>query len=92
MQVGSKGLIFCIRFINMSRVISIRIDDKDYKKLLESGINPPEKLKEYVRKMTHDLSAQQQREKLDAIISERVKPSEPGFASRSIRDDRDSGH
>ena len=76
----------------MSRVISIRIDDEDYKKLLESGINPPEKLKEYVRKMTHDLSAQQQREKLDAIISERVKPSEPGFASRSIRDDRDSGH
>lgn len=92
MQVGSKGLIFCIRFINMSRVISIRIDDEDYKKLLESGINPPEKLKEYVRKMTHDLSAQQQREKLDAIIRERVKPSEPGFASRSIRDDRDSGH
>lgn len=76
----------------MSRVISIRIDDKDYKKLLESGINPPEKLKEYVRKMTYDLSAKQQREKLDAIIRDRVKPSEPGFASRSIRDDRDSGH
>ena len=76
----------------MSRVICIRIDDKDYEKLVESGINPPEKLKEYVRKMTHDLNALQQREKLDDIIRERVKPSEPGFASRSIRDDRDSGH
>ncbi|MGC8515324.1 MAG: hypothetical protein ACP5OC_04215 [Thermoplasmata archaeon] len=76
----------------MSRVISIRIDDKDYKKLVESGVNPSEKLKEYIRKMTHDLNALQQRGKLDAIIRERVKPSEPGFASRSIRDDRDSGH
>lgn len=76
----------------MSKVISIRIDDNDYKKLVESGVNPSAKLKEYMRKITHDLNTQQQREKLDAIIRDRVKPSELGFASNSIRDDRDSGH
>ncbi|MGC8506503.1 MAG: hypothetical protein ACP5NK_07355 [Thermoplasmata archaeon] len=76
----------------MSRAISIRIDDRDYRKLVESGVNQAEKLKEYVRKMTHDLNALQQREKLDAIIRERVKPSEPYFASKGIMDDRDSVH
>ncbi len=76
----------------MSKVISIRIDDEVYKRLVEGGINPPDRLREYIHIMAQQLTAIQSKEKLDGIIRVRVRPSEPGFAAKSVRDDRDAGH
>lgn len=76
----------------MSKVISLRIDDKSYQKLVEGGVNPSERLKELVKMMVHDINVVQHKGKLDEIIRSRVKPSRIGFAQKSIRDDRDTGH
>ncbi len=73
----------------MSIVISIRIK-KEIKELLEKeNININEEVKKFLEELANKIKIRKYIAEWDKIL-ENVKPSEKGFAGRSIREDRKS--
>lgn len=73
----------------MSIVISIRIK-KEIKELLEKeNVNINEEVKKFLEELANKIKIRKYIAEWDKIL-ENVKPSEKGFAGRSIREDRES--
>ena len=73
-----------------STVISIRIPKKIKELLEEEGINVSEEVRRYLETLALQVRARKFIEKWDKILDEKVIPSQKGFASRSVREDRES--
>jgi len=73
----------------VSIVISIRIK-KEIKELLEKeNVNINEEVKKFLEELASKIKMRKYVAEWDKIL-ENVKPSEKGFAERSIREDRES--
>jgi hypothetical protein len=73
----------------VSIVISIRIK-KEIKELLEKeNVNINEEVKKFLEELANKIKIRKYIAEWDKIL-ENVKPSEKGFAGRSIREDRES--
>ncbi len=70
-------------------VISVRIREEVKRVLEEAGINISEAVREYLEELAWRIRVRKTIEKWDKML-EGVKPSEKGFAARSVREDRDS--
>jgi len=72
----------------MSEVISVRVK-KDVKKTLEeSGVNVSKAVKEFLEELAWKVKVKESLESLDRLLQE-MPPAPRGFASRSVREDRD---
>jgi thiamine pyrophosphate-dependent acetolactate synthase large subunit-like protein len=72
----------------VSIVISIRIK-KEIKELLEKeNVNINEEVKKFLEELANKIKMRKHIAEWDKIL-ENVKPSEKGFAERSIREDRE---
>lgn len=74
----------------MSTVISVRVKKEIKEELEKSGIDVAEEIKKLLEDLFWKIRIKKQIEKWDKILI-RVKPSEKGFAVRSVREDRE-GH
>jgi predicted transcriptional regulator len=73
----------------MSTVVSVRIK-KEIKELLEKeNVNINEEVKKFLEELASKIKMRKYIVEWDKIL-ENVKPSEKGFAERSIREDRES--
>jgi hypothetical protein len=73
----------------MSTVVSVRIK-KEIKELLEKeNVNINEEVKKFLEELASKIKIRKYIAEWDKIL-ENVKPSEKGFAGRSIREDRES--
>jgi predicted transcriptional regulator len=73
----------------MSTVVSVRIK-KEIKELLEKeNVNINEEVKKFLEELASKIKMRKYIAEWDRIL-ENVKPSEKGFAERSIREDRES--
>ncbi|MFZ8848931.1 MAG: VapB-type antitoxin [Thermoproteota archaeon] len=73
----------------MSTVVSVRIK-KEIKELLEKeNVNINEEVKKFLEELASKIKMRKYVAEWDKIL-ENVKPSEKGFAERSIREDRES--
>ena len=70
-------------------VISVRIREEVKRVLEEAGINISKAVREYLEELAWRIRVRKTIEKWDKML-EGVKPSEKGFAARSVREDRDS--
>jgi len=73
----------------MSEVISVRVRKGLRKYLEERGINISEAVKSYLEELAWKVRLKESLEKLDELLRE-MPPAPPGFAARSVREDRDS--
>jgi len=74
----------------MSAVISVRVRREIKEELERKGVDIDKLLKEYLEEVYIRVKAKEYIEKWDHLLSE-AKPSAEGFASRSVRGDRE-GH
>jgi hypothetical protein len=75
-----------------TEVISIRVR-KEVKTTLErGGINVSEAVKDYLEKLALQVRSKEIMDRLEVIVRDKVKPSRPGFAMESVREDRSEGH
>jgi siroheme synthase (precorrin-2 oxidase/ferrochelatase) len=73
----------------VSTVVSVRIK-KEIKELLEKeNVNINEEVKRFLEELASKIKMKKYIAEWDKIL-ENVKPSEKGFAERSIREDRES--
>ncbi len=70
-------------------VISTRLK-KDVKEVLEkAGVDIPKAVREYLEGLAWKFQLEEEVKGLRRLLEE-VKPSEPGFAAKSVREDRES--
>jgi hypothetical protein len=70
-------------------VVTTRIKKEIKEALEKAGVNIPSVIREHLEELTWKLQLKEQTEKLRKLL-EKVKPSEPGFATKSVREDRES--
>ena len=73
----------------MSVVISVRVPEEVKKILEENGIDIAEEVRKHLEELAWKIKIRKFVEKWDEILKN-VKPSEPGFAVKSVREDRES--
>jgi hypothetical protein len=73
----------------MSVVISVRVPEEVKKILEENGVDIAEEVRKHLEELAWKIKIGKFVEKWDEILKN-VKPSEPGFAVKSIREDRES--
>jgi hypothetical protein len=73
----------------MSVVISVRVPEEVKKILEENGVDIAEEVRKHLEELAWKIKIRKFVEKWDEILKN-VKPSEPGFAVKSIREDRES--
>jgi hypothetical protein len=73
----------------MSVVISVRVPEEVKKILEENGVDIAEEVRKHLEELAWKIKIRRFVEKWDEILKN-VKPSEPGFAVKSIREDRES--
>jgi hypothetical protein len=73
----------------MSVVISVRVPEEVKKILEENGVDIAEEVRKHLEELAWKIKTRKFVEKWDEILKN-VKPSEPGFAVKSIREDRES--
>jgi len=70
-------------------VVTTRIKKEIKEALEKAGVNIPNIIREHLEELAWKLQLKEQTEKLRKIL-EKVKPSEQGFATKSVREDRES--
>lgn len=75
-----------------SEVISVRVKKGTKATFLKMRIDVNEAVKLYLENLARERNAAETIKRLKKIIESRVKPSKPGFAVKSIREDRDNVH
>ena len=75
-----------------SEVISIRVKKEVKEALKKAGIDVSEAVKEYLDKFAKEVRSKEAMDRLERLVQERVTPSKPGFALKSVREDRDESH
>jgi len=73
----------------MSTVVSFRIKKELKEEIEKAGLNISEEVKKRLEELASETRIKKQVEKWDNILSN-VKPSDKGFAARSVREDRES--
>jgi len=73
----------------MSVVISVRVPEEVKKILEENGVDIAEEVRKHLEELAWKIKIRRFIEKWDEILKN-VKPSEPGFAVKSVREDRES--
>jgi hypothetical protein len=73
----------------MSVVVSVRVPEEVKRVLEENGVNIAEEVRKYLEELAWKIKIRKFIELCDELL-ENVKPSEPGFAVRSVREDRES--
>jgi len=73
----------------MSVVISVRVPEEVKKILEENGVDVAEEVRKHLEELAWKIKIRKFVEKWDEILKN-VKPSEPGFAVKSVREDRES--
>jgi len=73
----------------MSTVISFRIKKELKEEIERAGVDISEEMKKRLEELAREARIRKQVEKWDRILSD-VRPSDKGFAARSVREDRDS--
>jgi len=73
----------------MSVVISVRVPEEVKRILEENGVDIAEEVRKHLEELAWKIKIRKFIEKWDEILKN-VKPSEPGFAVKSIREDRES--
>jgi hypothetical protein len=73
----------------MSAVVSVRVPE-EVKRILEgNGVDIAEEVRKHLEELAWRIKTRRFIEKWDELLKN-VKPSEPGFAVRSVREDRES--
>ena len=75
-----------------NEVISVRLKKGTMEKLRNLGIHPSEEVRKYLEDLAWKKDVRNTIDKLELMIRQYSKPSETGFAVKSIREDRDDGH
>jgi len=70
-------------------VVTIRIKNEVKETLEKAGVNIQGVIREELEGLAWKIQLGEETEKMRKLV-ERVKPSEKGFAARSVRDDRES--
>lgn len=70
-------------------VVTTRIKKEIKEALEKAGVNIPNVIREHLEELAWKLQLEEQTEKLGKLLEE-VKPSEQGFAKKSVREDRES--
>jgi hypothetical protein len=73
----------------MSAVVSVRVPEEVKRILEENGVNIAEEVRKHLEELAWRIKTRRFIEKWDELLKN-VKPSEPGFAVRSVREDRES--
>jgi len=73
----------------MSVVISVRVPEEVKRILEENGVDIAEEVRKHLEELAWRIKIRKFVEKWDEILKN-VKPSEPGFAVKSVREDRES--
>jgi len=73
----------------MSVVVSVRIPEEVKKILEENGVDIAEEVRKHLEELAWKIKIRKFIELCDELLKN-VKPSEPGFAVRSVREDRES--
>jgi uncharacterized protein YydD (DUF2326 family) len=73
----------------MSAVVSVRIPEEIKRILEENGVDIAEEVRKHLEELAWRIRTRRFIEKWDELLKN-VKPSEPGFAVRSVREDRES--
>jgi len=75
--------------MTQTTVITTRIK-KEIKEVLEkAGVNIPNIIKVHLEELAWKLQLREEIEEIRELLKD-VKPSEPGFATKSVREDRES--
>ncbi len=75
-----------------TEVVSIRIKKSVKDTLKKAGLDINEEVKKYLDELVWKIESARHLQHARKIIETKVKPSKPGFAVKSIREDRDEGH
>ena len=75
-----------------SVVVSIRIDKGLKIELERNGVNVSKAAREYFERVAREARSARALDEIAGFVKRKVKPSKPGFAERSIREDRDEAH
>ncbi|EOD42636.1 putative antitoxin associated with PIN domain [Candidatus Nanobsidianus stetteri] len=73
----------------MSTVISVRINEKIKEELEKHGINISQEVKKFLEELYIKVKAKEYVNKWIEELKD-IKPSEEGFSTKSIREDRES--
>jgi hypothetical protein len=73
----------------MSAVVSVRVPEEVKRILEENGVDIAEEVRKHLEELAWRIRTRRFIEKWDELLKN-VKPSEPGFAVRSVREDRES--
>jgi len=70
-------------------VITTRVKKEVKEALEKAGVNIAGAVREHLEELAWKLQLKEETEKLRRLL-EKVEPSEPGFAAKSVREDRES--
>jgi len=82
---------FCIHSVYMTQttVVTTRIKKEIKEALEKAGVNIPSVIRQHLEELAWKLQLKEETEKIRKLL-EKVKPSEQGFAAKSVREDRES--
>lgn len=69
-------------------VISVRVDKRTKEVLKKAGVNVSNEVRDFLHELAWKAELKQRVRKLNGRL-EKVTPAEKGFASRSVREDRE---
>ncbi len=75
--------------MTQTTVVTTRIKKEIKEALEKAGVSIPSIIREHLEELAWKLQLKEQTEKLGKLL-EKVKPSEPEFAAKSVREDRES--
>jgi hypothetical protein len=88
--LSTEALYKCIQScLRTSEVVSVRVKRGLRKYLEERGVDVSEAVRSYLEELAWRVRLKESLERLDEALRE-MPPAPPGFAARSVREDRDS--
>ncbi len=75
--------------MTQTTVITTRIKKEIKETLEKAGINIPKFIRQHLEELAWKIQLKEETEKLRTLLN-KVKPSEKGFAEKSVREDRES--
>ena len=81
--------VYKVSTMVQTTVVTTRIKKEIKEALEKAGLNIPSVIREHLEEIAWKLQLKEETEKLRKLL-EKVKPSERGFAAKSVREDRES--
>ena len=75
-----------------NEIISVRLKKGTREKLKNLGIDPSREVRRILEELAWRKDVSNTMDRLEMIVEKQSKPSGAGFATKSIREDRDAGH